>query len=102
MIRLKMYDIQMRVAIAIVKDVCKMDDIHAAQIYRLDNPRITATYGTENPVFITIHIHPHVFQVQLTGYHTDTKVCYYTEKNVIGCVIQQLEKMLEPILVSKQ
>lgn len=94
MFELKMWDIQMRVTVQLGREVCKLDDIHRLECHNANTPYITAEYGEDNPVYVTIHIWKKVFQIQLTGSHKDLKVCYHTEGNVVNGIVEQLTSML--------
>ena len=97
MFELKMWDIQMRVAVEMGRELCKLEDISRFEFHKANTPYVTCEYGGDNPVHITIHIWKKVFQIQLTGAHKDLKVFYHVEGNVVLGIVDKLQSMLPPL-----
>lgn len=88
-----MWDIQMRVAVEIGRELCKLEGITRVEVCNANTPYITCEYGE---VYITIHIYKKVFQIQLVGALKDLKVLYHEEGNVVLGVVDKLQSMLHP------
>lgn len=94
MLTLKMWDIQMRVAVEIGRELCKVEGITRVEVSTANTPYITCEYGE---VYITIHIYKKVFQIQLVGALKDLKVLYHEEGNAVLGVVDKLQSMLHPL-----
>ena len=93
MLTLKMWDIQMRVAVEIGRELCKVEGITRIEVSKANTPYITCEY---DKVYITIHIYKKVFQIQLVGAHKDLKVFYHEEGNAVLGIVDKLQSMLPP------
>lgn len=93
MFELKTWDTQLRVAVEIGRELCKVEGITRIEVGKVNTPYITCEYGG---VYITIHIYKKVFQIQLTGTHKDLKVFYHTWGNATLGIVDKLQSMLPP------
>lgn len=63
------------------------------------SPCLSATYNASNPVYIVLHIHKTMYEVQLSGAIEYTGVYYHHKDNPVLDIVDKITTLLKPSAV---